>query len=298
MAWAALFLGVVSCAWGKTEVVATTPELAAVAKEIGGDRINLTCLAKPTEDPHFVDAKPSFIMKLSRAEALIEGGAELEVGWLPALLQQARNAKLAPGAPGRILCNQGVRMLEVPSALDRSKGDIHAAGNPHYMMDPANARVAAGNIAQGLSQVSPGDAKVFQENLGKFTAQLEAKAKEWEAKMAPHKGEQVVCYHNSWVYFAERFGLKMDTFLEPKPGVPPTPAHLAEVMAKIKREKIKVIFSEPFLNRRTAEKVAGDTGAVVVDATQFPGGVKGTEGGYVALMDYLVSSLAKAFGGK
>jgi zinc/manganese transport system substrate-binding protein len=281
----------------KLDVVVTTPDLAAVAREVGGDRVSIACLAKPTEDPHFVDAKPSFVLKLNHADALIEGGAELEIGWLPALLSQARNSKLAAGAPGRIFCNQGVQMLEVPGALDRSKGDIHAAGNPHYLMDPANARIAAANIAGGFSKIDPAGSAVFQANLQKFTAQLDAKLAAWEKQMAPFKGQQVVSYHNSWIYFARRFGLNMDTFLEPKPGVPPTPAHLAEVIGRMKQEKTRVVFSEPFLNRRTAEKVAGDTGAALLDVTQFPGGVKGTEGGYLQLLDYLVNSLAKALAG-
>src|SRR5438094_3543375 len=131
----------------KLNVVASTPDLASIAKEIGGEHIDITTLAKPTEDPHFVDAKPSFIVKLNRADVLIEGGAELEIGWLPALLDQSRNPKLAPGAPGHIACAQGVQLLEVPSTLDRSKGDIHAAGNPHYLVDPLNAKIVAQRIA-------------------------------------------------------------------------------------------------------------------------------------------------------
>src|SRR6266850_6300686 len=137
-------------AQAKLNVVATTPDLASIAKEIGGDHIDITTLAKPTEDPHFVDAKPSFIVKLNRADVLIEGGAELEIGWLPALLDQSRNSKLAPGGPGHVACAQGVQLLEVPSTLDRSKGDIHAAGNPHFMVDPVNAKIAAQHIADAF----------------------------------------------------------------------------------------------------------------------------------------------------
>src|SRR6266496_2794752 len=134
----------------KLNVVATTPDLASIAKSIGGENIDLTTLAKPTEDPHFVDAKPSFIVKLNHADVLIEGGAELEIGWLPALLDQSRNTKLAPGAPGHVACAQGVQLLEVPSTLDRSKGDIHAAGNPHFLVDPVNAKTTAQHIADAF----------------------------------------------------------------------------------------------------------------------------------------------------
>src|SRR5262245_34513136 len=156
-------------AYAKLNVVATLPDLASIAREIGGDKIELTTLAKPTEDPHFVDAKPSFIVKLNRADVLIEGGAELEIGWLPALLDQARNAKLASGAPGHVACAQGIPLLEVPSTLDRSKGDIHAAGNPHYLVDPLNARAVAQRIADAFCSQDAKSADVYRANLKKFT---------------------------------------------------------------------------------------------------------------------------------
>jgi len=285
-------------AQAKLTVVATTPDLAAIAKEIGGDKIEITTLAKPTEDPHFVDAKPSFIVKLNRADVLIEGGAELEIGWLPALLNQARNAKLANGAPGHVNASQGVVMLEVPAKLDRSQGDPHAMGNPHFVVDPVNAKIVAQNIATALVANDAADAESFQSNLKKFNERIDAKLVEWQAALAPFKDAHVVAYHNSWPYFGERFGLKIDLFLEPKPGIPPTPAHLAEVIAKMKAEKVRAVIVDPYLNRKTAETAARNTGATVVDVTQFPGGIKGTEGGYFQLLDYLVNSLVKALAEK
>lgn len=278
----------------KLDVVATTPDLASIASVIGGDHIVLTTLAKPTEDPHFVDAKPSLIVKLNRADVLIEGGAELEIGWLPRLLDEARNTKLAAGAPGHVMCSQGIPLKEIPSSLDRSKGDIHAAGNPHYVMDPENAKIVAKNICDAFSTLDSGSADAYQANLKKFTATVDAKLAEWQKKLEPFKGQQVVAYHNSWLYFGDRFGLKIDLFLEPKPGVPPTPKHLADVILRMKADKVRVILVDPYLDRRTAVAVAGRTGATVVDVTQFPGGVKGAEGGYIALMDYLVNAVAKA----
>ncbi len=285
-------------AHAKLNVVASTPDLASIAREIGGNKVEITTLAKPTEDPHFVDAKPSFIMKLNRADAVIEGGAELEIGWLPALLDQARNSRLAAGAPGHLACAQGIPLLEVPSTLDRSKGDIHAAGNPHYIVDPVNAEAVAQHIADAFCQLDGKSSDTYRANLKRFTDAIDARLVVWEKQMAPYQGQQVVAYHNSWVYFGHRFGLKIDLFLEPKPGVPPTPTHLAEVITKMKEDKVHVIIVDPYLNRRTAESVAARTGATVVDVTQFPGGVKGTDGGYIPLMDYLVGALAKAFGGK
>jgi zinc/manganese transport system substrate-binding protein len=278
----------------RLNVVATTPDLAAIAHEIGGDRIEVTTLAKPTEDPHFVDAKPSFILKLNRADALVEGGAELEIGWLPALLDQARNPKLAPGAPGHIACAQAVQLLEIPTTLDRSRGDIHAAGNPHYLVDPENAKLVAQRIAEAFCALDEKSCDTFRANLKKFTDEIDAKLPQWQKQLEPFKGQQVVAYHNSWLYFGNRFGLKIDLFLEPKPGVPPTPTHLAQVILKMKEDKVHVIIVDPYLDRRTAEKVAERTGAKVVDVSQFPGGVKGTETGYIALMDYLIQAIARA----
>jgi zinc/manganese transport system substrate-binding protein len=281
----------------KLNVVATTADLASIAKAIGGDLIDLTILAKPTEDPHFVDAKPSLILKLNRADVVIEGGAELEIGWLPRLLDESRNVKLAAGAPGHVACAQGVPLKEIPSTLDRSKGDIHAAGNPHYVVDPANAKIVAHNIAEAFCALDDKSAAAYRANSQKFTDALDAKLVEWQKKLEPFKGQQVVAYHNSWLYFGERFGLNIDLFLEPKPGVPPTPRHLAEVILKMKQDKVHVILVDPYLDRRTAETVAAKTEATVVDVVQFPGGIKGTEGGYIALMDYLVNSIAKALAG-
>jgi zinc/manganese transport system substrate-binding protein len=285
-----------TAAHAKLNVVTTTPDLGAIAQEIGGDKITLTTLAKPTEDPHFVDAKPSFIVKLNHADVLIEGGAELEIGWLPALLDQSRNGKLAAGAPGHVACAQGIQLLDVPATLDRAKGDIHAAGNPHYIVDPVNAKAVAQRIADAFCASDRTSADTYQANLKKFTDTLDAKLGTWQKLLEPFKGQQVVAYHDSWPYFGRRFGLKIDLFLEPKPGIPPTPAHLAEVITKMKAEKVHVIIVDPYLNRKTAETVARNTGATVVDVAQFPGGVRGTEGGYIALVDYLANSLAKALG--
>ncbi|HTL15678.1 MAG TPA: metal ABC transporter substrate-binding protein [Patescibacteria group bacterium] len=283
--------------FAKLNVVATTPDFASIASAIGGNEVAITTLAKPTEDPHFVDAKPSFIMKLNRADALIEGGADLEIGWLPALLDQARNSKLAQGAPGRIACNQNVQLLEVPASLDRSKGDIHAAGNPHYLTDPANARIVADHIAQAFSQLDPKSAGIYSDNLKKFTAQLDGKLKQWEGLLTPFKNQEVVAYHDSWPYFAHRFSLNISLFLEPKPGIPPTPVHLAEVILKMRSDHIHAILVEPYQNRKTAQTVGADTGATVVEVSQFPGGVKGTENGYIELMDYNIHALARALAG-
>jgi ABC-type Zn uptake system ZnuABC Zn-binding protein ZnuA len=197
-----------------------------------------------------------------------------------------------------VACAPGVQLLEVPSTLDRSKGDIHAAGNPHYVVDPVNGKIAAQHIADAFCALDAKEAGAYRANLKKFTDALDAKMVEWQKALEPFKGQQVVAYHNSWLYFGNRFGLNIDLFLEPKPGVPPTPTHLAEVITKMKADKVHVIIVDPYLNRRTAETVAAKTGATVVDVTQFPGGIKGTEGGYITLLDYLVNSVARALAAK
>ena len=286
----ALLAGSVSA---KLNVVATTPDLGAIARAIGGDQIDLTILAKPTEDPHFVDAKPSFIVKLNRADALIEGGAELESGWLTPLLEGSRNARLDAGKPGRIAAAEGVPLLEIPSALDRSQGDIHAAGNPHYLTDPINAEIVAAHVARSLSQLDAGAAETYARNLRTFKEQLDAKMMEWRTLLAPYKGRQIVTYHNYWIYFGARFGFPMELFLEPKPGIPPTPAHLAEVITKMKAGNMKLLTVQPYQNRKTAETVASHTSATVADWPSFPGG-KGTES-YVDWIDFLVKSIAQGF---
>lgn len=288
----------VSAAKAKLNVVATTADLGAITREIGGDNIDLTTLGKPTEDPHFVDAKPSFIVKLNHADVVVEGGAELEIGWLPALLDQARNSKIVSGAPGHISCAAGVPLLDVPTTLDRSRGDIHAAGNPHYIISPSNAKIVAKNIADGLAANDPKNADAYRANLKKFQDAIDAKLVEWRKKLAPYGGQTVVAYHDSWPYFAKEYGLKMDVFLEPKPGIPPTPAHLAEVILRMRQINAHVIIVDPYLNRKTAEAVAARTGAQVVDVTQFPGGVKGTEGGYIEMEDFDVNAIAAALGTK
>lgn len=280
-------------ACARLTVVATTPDLGAIAHAIGGDHIDLTTLAKPTEDPHFVDAKPSFILKLNHADALIEGGAELEAGWLTPLLEGARNPRLDAGKPGRISAVEGVALLEIPSALDRSQGDIHAAGNPHFLTDPLNAKIVAAHVARSLAQLDASSAGVFQANLKEFDEQLDAKLAEWQKLLAPYEGRPLVTYHNYWIYFGRRFGFPMELFLEPKPGIPPTPAHLAGVITKMKADNLKLVAVQPYQNRKTAETVATHTGAIVLDWPSFPGG-KGTEG-YVEWIDFLVKSIAHGF---
>jgi zinc/manganese transport system substrate-binding protein len=289
-------IGVIgSPASAQLRVVATTPDLASVAREIGGDRVSVVALAKPTEDPHYVDAKPSHIVTLSRADALIEGGAELELGWLPPLLENSRNSKISAGAPGRIVASEGIRLLEVPTSFDRSKGDVHSLGNPHFMVDPVNVKIVARNIADHLAQIDPKSAATYRGNLARFNARLDAKLADWQKQLAPYRGARIVTYHKDFVYLAQRFGLNIVDELEPKPGIAPSPAHLAQVIGKMKAMNAKVILVQPFQNRKTAETVARQTGAAVLDVAQQPGAARNTTT-YFDLMDNIVSTLAGGLG--
>src|SRR5437667_8723601 len=280
-------------AHAKLNVVATLPDFGSLAREIGGDKVNVIVLAKATEDPAFVDARPSFVVSMRGADILIDGGAELELGWLPPLLQNARNPKIEIGKPGRIQASQGVRLMNVPANVTRAAGDVHALGNPHFMSDPIIAKAIAQHIAQSFSALDPPNAAFYEANYKKFEATINVKLQEWGAALLPFHGHHVAAYHDSWPYFARRFGLNIDLFLEPKPGIPPSPSHLIEVIAQMKAQKVKAIIVEPFHDRRIAEKVASATGAKVVEFSQFPGGLPGTDS-YVKLIDTLVSRLAAA----
>src|SRR5256885_15138256 len=276
-------------------VVATTPDIASVAREIGGDRVSVVALAKPTEAPHFVDAKPSFIVTLNRADALIEGGAELELGWLPPLLENARNGKIGAGAPGRIVASEGVRLLEIPTSFDRSKGDIHSLGNPHFMIDPITVKIVARNIASHFEQIDPKNAATYAANLARFNARVDTKLAEWQKRLAPYRGAKIVTYHRDFIYLAQRFGFTIVDELEPKPGIAPSPSHLAQVIGEMKRANAKVILVQPFQNRKTAETVARQTGASVLDTPQQPGAARNTTT-YFDMVDNLVRSLATGLG--
>jgi zinc/manganese transport system substrate-binding protein len=283
----------VFAAQAKLNVVATLPDFGSIAREIGGDKVDVTVMAKPTEDPHFVDARPSFVVQLRTADVLIDGGAELELGWLPPLLQNARNPKIEVGKPGRVQASQGIRLMNVPTNVTRAAGDVHALGNPHFMADPIIAKAVAQHIAQSYSAIDAANAAAYDANYKKFEATINAKLQEWGAALLPFKGQNIVAYHDSWPYFAHRFGLISDIFLEPKPGIPPSPSHLVEVIAQMKAKNVKAIIVEPYHDRKIAEKVASATGAKVVDFSQFPGGIPGTET-YVKLIDVLVSRLSAA----
>ncbi|HEX2724077.1 MAG TPA: metal ABC transporter substrate-binding protein [Gemmatimonadaceae bacterium] len=296
-ALAIAFVATGSTAAAQLKVVATTPDLASLAREIGGSTVSVTALAKPTEDPHFVDAKPSHILTLNRADVLIEGGAELELGWLPPLLESSRNRKIGAGAPGRVVASEGIRMMEIPTSFDRSKGDVHSLGNPHFLVDPVNAKTVAANIANHFAQADPSHAAAYRANLAKFNSRVDAKLAAWRTQLAPYRGAKLVTYHKDFGYFASRFGLEVVENLEPKPGIAPSPAHLARVIGTMKSQNARVILVQPYQNRRTAETVARQANARVLDVSQQPG-AKPNTGSYFDLMDNIVRAIAAGLGTK
>jgi ABC-type Zn uptake system ZnuABC Zn-binding protein ZnuA len=276
-------------------VVTTTPDLAAIAKEVGNDRIDVTSLASGIQDPHFLDPRPSFLVKLNRAALLIEGGLELEVGWLPPLLAGARNPRLRPGEPGRLDASQGISLLDVPTgSVDRSQGDVHGKGNPHYLADPMNGVIVADTIAKRLCSLDAGGCAAFTSNAQVFRARIETGLSKWMKSLAPYQGAKIIVYHDSWPYFTKRFGLNTVGYVEPKPGVPPAPSHVSELVDLIKREQVKVIMMEPYHDRSIPDLLARQTGATVLVLAPTVGATPGTDD-FVSLFETDVARVVEAF---
>jgi zinc/manganese transport system substrate-binding protein len=285
-------------AQGKLNVVATTEDLASIGREVGGDRITIESIARGYQDPHFVEAKPSFILKLQRADLVVVVGRDLEIGWLPPLLTQSRNSKIQPGSAGYLDVSLGATILEIPTGqITRAMGDVHPLGNPHYWMDPENGKRIAKQIADKLSELRPNDRPYFQQQLAGFTARLDEASKRWLAMMAPYKGTKVVTYHRSFPNFAERFGLDIMGYVEPRPGIPPTPQHTLDLINEMKRQNVKIVLVEPYFDLKTPNAIGRDTGAEVLVMPPSVGGTKDVSD-YFKLFDYdlnlLVNAIKKA----
>jgi ABC-type Zn uptake system ZnuABC Zn-binding protein ZnuA len=277
-----------------TSVITSTEDLAALVREVGGDKVSVDALAKGYQDPHFVEAKPSFVLKLHSADLLVVVGRELEVGWLPPLITQSRNPKIQPGGAAYLDASLTARILDVPAGqVTRAMGDVHPQGNPHYWLDPRNGRLMAKAIQDKLTSLSPADAAYFAQRFADFDRRLADAEKRWQAAMAPYKGLKIVTYHRSWPNFAEVFGLDVVGYVEPKPGIPPSPAHQLGLTQEMKRQGIKIILVEPYFDLQTPSKIARDTGAKVVVMPPSVGGVKEVQN-YVQLFDYGVALLVSA----
>jgi len=278
----------------KLKVVTTTEDLASLTREVGGDRVEVSSIARGYQDPHAVEAKPSFLLLLKNADLLEVVGLELEIGWLPPLLDQSRNNNIRPGATGYLDVSQGVEILDRPSgAVNRSMGDVHPMGNPHYWLDPANAVRIAIQVRNRLAQLRPADAGYFDQRLNAFKVRINDANKRWLAALAPFKGTKIITYHNSWPNFVRHFGLDVVDHVEPKPGIPPSPSHTLALINLVKSQGIKAIVMEPYFDRKTPQSVAERSGATVVVLYPSVGG-KPELNDYFKLFDYDVAELVKA----
>lgn len=290
---AVLLTGAASAA-AAVRVVTTTEDLAALVREVGGDRVEVEALARGYQDPHFVEPKPSFILKLHSADLLVVVGRELEAAWLPPLITQSRNSRIQPGGPGYLDASLNVRILDIPTGpITRAMGDVHPMGNPHYWLDPDNGLRMAQAIRDKLSAISPKDASYFAARYADFEKRLTEAMARWRAVMAPYRGVKVVTYHRSWPNFAEEFGLDVIGYVEPKPGIPPSPSHTLALIEEMKRQQVKLILMEPYFDQQTPNALARQTGARVVVLSPSVGGAKEIRT-YFDLFDYDIHLLASA----
>jgi ABC-type Zn uptake system ZnuABC Zn-binding protein ZnuA len=288
--------GVFICAaplTAKPLVVATVTDLASIAGYIGGDYINVDYIAPGPMDPHQVELKPSHAMKLVRADAVIRIGVNQD-DWIFPLIDNSRNTRIRMGNPAHIDASHGVKIIDIPVGMvDRSLGDVHAGGNPHYMLDPRNGLVVARNLTARFSILFPEHKSHFEANLAKFEAELESKMEEWQPMVDVIKGNTIAVYHKHWGYFAEFLDVDMSIQLEPKPGIPPTPAHLRGVIEEIKSRNVPLIIQNVWHERRSAQSVARNTGAKVL---VLPGQVRAVRGvnTYFDLFDYNIKKIYEA----
>jgi len=280
---------------GKLQVMTATTDLAALAQQIGGDKVDVESIAKGYQDPHFVEAKPSFLLKLRRADLLIVVGLELEIGWLPPLITQSTNPKIQVGAPGYFDASRFAKILEIPTgAVTRAEGDVHPQGNPHYWLDPENGLRIAKAIADKFSEMRPADASYFAQRYSEFEQKLKQSDQQWQAQMKPYAGRKIVTYHRSWPNFAEHFGLNVVGYVEPRPGIPPSPQHTVELIGQMKRDNVKVIVVEPYFDLKTPNSIARETGGTVVVLMPSVGGEKEITD-YFKLFDYDIAKLKQTF---
>ena len=290
-----LFLFPTLAAAKKLTVVTATTDMAALAQEVGGDRITVESIAKGYQDPHFVEAKPSFLLKLRQADLLVVVGLQLEIGWLPPLITQSGNPRIQVGANGYLDASQFAEILEIPTGVvTRAMGDVHPLGNPHYWLDPDNGRRVARGIAQKLGDLDPADSSYFQDRFQDFDKRLTAAEQKWDAEMTPFHGRKLVTYHNSFTNFAKHFHLDVIGYVEPRPGIPPTPSHTIELIGLMKRADCKLVLVEPYFDLKTPNSIGAATGAKVLVYLPSVGGEKQVTT-YFELFNYDIDLLKKVF---
>jgi zinc/manganese transport system substrate-binding protein len=278
---------------GVIKVVTTTTDTRSITEWIGGNKVSVSSIATGYQNPHFVDPKPSYIISLAKADMFVTLGLDLETGWSPQLLSSSRNTKIQKGAAGYVDASQGVGLLQVPGAVNRGEGDIHIYGNPHYWLDPLNGKVIARNITNGLERVDPSNKAFYEANFQSFLKKIDDKMKEWSARMAPYKGTKIIAYHNEWVYFEKRFGLEIIDFMEPKPGIPPSPSQLVKVIKEIKANNIRVIISSPYFSTSSSGIVTKQTGCKAITLGTSVGAFDSIKN-YFDLFDYDLNTLIAA----
>jgi ABC-type Zn uptake system ZnuABC Zn-binding protein ZnuA len=294
----ALALG--SCAFARPAlaaitVVAATPDLADIAKQVGGDRVTVSSVARPNQDLHMIEPRPSDVLRIKRADLVVRVGMDLDL-WMDALLNAAANSRVNRGAPGYVDASVGIRKLEVPrEQVTGASGDIHVYGNPHYWLDPLNGEIISANILEGLKRVSPADASYFERNRNAFLTALRSAMRRWQERLGPYRGRKIVNYHDAWPYFVRRFNLKVLGCIEVKPGIPPTASHVASLIERTKAEKQPVVIADAaYYPDKAAKTIAARTGAKFVIIPSSVGGTKGADN-YISLFDHIVDSLVKAF---
>ncbi len=279
---------------GKFKIVTTTSDLGSIAQAVAGDHADVQSVCTGNQDPHHLQARPKYIMMARNADLWIRTGMELEIGWEMPVIDGSRNRKIRPGQPGHLDASTNIEKLDVPDAqtLSRGMGDVHAQGNPHYLTDPLNAKLVAGDIAERLAQLDPANAESYRANAQALQAEIDRRMAVWQEKLASLKEQSIVTYHKSWVYFVHRFGMDIAIELEPKPGVPPSPAHLAQVEETVRRKGIGLILQEPWYSTKAAKRVAEATGARIVVAPIMTGGDPAATD-YLSLIDLIVDRLAE-----
>ena len=280
------------------KVATSLTDLASVAQFVGGTHVTAQSLCRGFEDPHFVPAKPSLMKAIQHADVFVSVGLELDGGWLPLVLPGSRNPHIQPGTPGFVDASEGVQLLEKPTGtVSRAEGDIHPLGNPHYYLDPKALEVVADHLAEAFGRLDAPNAAEYTANARKFDERMEASLAKWEQQLAPYKGVAILPYHRNFVYFADRFGLKLFGTVEPKPGIPPSPHYMNDLAESMKKAGVKVVVYQPYYNADASNEVAKRAGGVAVDVATEAGGLPGTDDVF-AKFDAMVATIVGALGGK
>lgn len=288
-----ILLNTYSTTYSKIKVVTTTEDLKSLVEYIGGDRVSVVSLSKGSQDIHQIEPRPSMVIELRDANMLVKIGMDLDM-WVDSLVETARNSNLFYGKSGYCDASVGIKKLEVPKGkVDASMGDIHIYGNPHYLLSPENAKIVSKNIFNTLCRISPENKEYFKENRNNFLLNLEKKISEWKEKISKYKGTKIITYHNSWPYFAKEFGFEIAGYVEPKPGIPPSPSHIAKLIETIKNEDAKLLFVEPYFPLKAPKMISQKTGIKILVLPNQTGGVKGVNN-YFELFDYIIKKIDEA----